>query len=241
MPSAFRFARWSLIAAALLPMAAHAAPAPRHPAPRPAAPSTWANRVAITPVGGHLLGNPAAAHKVVEYMSYTCPHCAHFEAESAAPLRAGPIASGKLSFEVRHLLRDGIDVTIAMLVNCGTPAQFFALHAKFLAAQPQWGATMQALPEDRIKAWSEGRMGEQFNKVATDLKFYPIAASAGVPMAKAQACLANQALFQRIAAQSQEAEKIGVKGTPSFTLDGALLADEHDWPSLQARLSAALK
>jgi hypothetical protein len=58
------------------------------------------------------MGNPQA-RRLVEYMSYTCPHCAHFEAESALALRNGPIASGKGSFEVRHLLRDPIDATIA--------------------------------------------------------------------------------------------------------------------------------
>ena len=231
MPSSPRFARWSLIAAALLPIAAHAAP--KHPAPKPAA---WGGRVALSPIGGHVLGNPAAAHKVVEYMSYTCPHCAHFEAESAAPLRAGPIAGGRYSFEVRHLLRDGIDVTMAMLANCATPAQFFALHAKLLAAQPQWSAIAQKLPEERTKAWAEGSMGEQFDKVATDLQFYPIAASAGVPQAQAKACLANKALFERLVGQTKEAQKIGVNGTPSFVLDGKLL-DAHDWAGLAPSLA----
>jgi len=208
MPSSTRFARWSLIAAALLPIAAHAAP--KRPAPKPAA---WGSRVALSPIGGHVLGNPAAPHKVVEYMSYTCPHCAHFEAESAAPLRAGPIASGRYSFEVRHLLRDGIDVTMAMLANCATPA-----------------------PEERTKAWAEGSMGEQFDKVATDLQFYPIAASVGLPQAQAKACLANKALFERLVGQTKEAQKIGVNGTPSFVLDGKLL-DAHDWAGLAPSLA----
>jgi hypothetical protein len=49
-----------------------------------------------------LLGNPRNAPvKLVEYISYTCPHCAHFEAESDAQLRIGFIATGKGSIEVR--------------------------------------------------------------------------------------------------------------------------------------------
>lgn len=240
MPFATRLSRWILGAALMAPVAAHAAPAPGHAAPHPAAASraapAWANRVGLSPVGGHVLGNPAAAHKVVEYMSYTCPHCAHFEEESAAPLRAGPIAGGKVSFEVRHLLRDGVDLAIAMLTNCAPPAQFFALHGKFLAAQPQWGATWQGLPEAQTKAWSEGRMSEQLNRVATDLRLYAIAASAGLPQPRAKACLADQALFQRLVAQSRETDTLHITSTPSFLLDGAVLDDAHDWASLRAKL-----
>ena len=239
MPSAARLlARWSLAAVLLLPMAGHAAPARHNPAPKPAA---WATQASITPVGGHLLGNRAAAQKVVEYMSYTCSHCAHFEAESAAPLRAGPITSGHVSFELRHFLRDGVDLTIAMLVNCAPPSQFFALHSQFLATQPQWGARWQGLPDAQTKAWSEGSLGEQLNKVATDLQLYPIAAKLGLSADKAKVCLANEAMFKRIVAQSEQAQKIGVNGTPSFTINGKLLANVHDWPSLQASLPHAQK
>jgi hypothetical protein len=49
----------------------------------------------MTSDGGHLVGNPGAAVKLVEYVSYTCPHCAHFEVEADAPLRLSFIASGK--------------------------------------------------------------------------------------------------------------------------------------------------
>ncbi len=38
----------------------------------------WTRTAAATPEGGYLIGNPAAATRIVEYASYTCPHCAHF-------------------------------------------------------------------------------------------------------------------------------------------------------------------
>ena len=72
----------ALVATALL--ATGAAPA-RKPAAKPA-PTTanWAATVTITADGSHLLGNPRAATRVTEFVSYTCPHCAHFTKESDA-------------------------------------------------------------------------------------------------------------------------------------------------------------
>lgn len=215
--------------------AAQAAPA------KPAASTgAWSAKTTISPVGGHIQGNPAATHKLVEYMSYTCSHCAHFEAETALPLRMGPVGGGQLSFEVRHLVRDPLDITIAMLTNCVPPVKFFPLHHKFLAQQDQWIATAQKLTEAQTKRWNEGQMPERMRAIAADLKFYEIAAGAGLSHAQADACFANEATLRRVIAQTKEAQELGATGTPSFTLDGKLL-DEHDWAGLQPKLAAALK
>jgi protein-disulfide isomerase len=109
------------------------------------------------PDGGHVVGNPNAPLKLVEYMSYTCPHCAHFEAEGAPALRIGMIASGKGSFEVRHLLRDPIDTAVALLTNCVPANRFFVLHEAFLMNQDHWLAPAYAAPKDQRSAGSRGR------------------------------------------------------------------------------------
>ena len=36
-------------------------------------------------------------------------------------------------------------------------------------------------------------------------------------------------------------QKYGLSGTPSFVLDGELLEDTHDWPSLEKRLNTVKK
>lgn len=214
---------------------------PAHLSAKPAAASgAWAAKVAVSPVGGHIQGNPAAAHKLVEYMSYTCSHCAHFEAETALPLRMGPVGGGQLSFEVRHLLRDPLDITVAMLTNCVPPVKFFALHHKFLAEQDKWIGIAQKLTEAQTKRWNEGQMPERMRAIASDLKFYDTVASAGLSHAQADACFANEATLRRVIAQTKEAQELGATGTPTFTLDGKML-EEHDWAGLQPKLVAALK
>jgi hypothetical protein len=67
----------------LVPAAAQAAPA-----------KDWSQTVTLTKEGAHVIGNPAAKTRLVEYVSYTCPHCAHFVAEGTAPLKAGWVSRG---------------------------------------------------------------------------------------------------------------------------------------------------
>ncbi|MET0251779.1 MAG: thioredoxin domain-containing protein, partial [Novosphingobium sp.] len=103
---------------------------------------TWNTTVTVTPAGTHVLGNPQARVKLVEHISYTCPHCAHFEQQADAPLRLTFIASGTGSIEVRHYVRDPVDMTVTLLTNCGPPAKFFLNHTAFLRSQAKWIAPL---------------------------------------------------------------------------------------------------
>ncbi len=246
--------RAALLVSAMLSLSLAATPARAETAPKPsaapkpsplakpsAASSAWMNKVVITPLGGHLLGNPEAETKLVEYMSYTCPHCAHFEEESALPLRMGYVATGRVSFEVRNLLRDPVDATVALLTHCVTPNRFFALHRKFLVEQPKWLAVAQGLNPEQTKRWGNGPMPLRLRAIAGDLHFYDMVAGTGLTRSQADACLANEPLLRKIAAQSQEAQTIGVNSTPSFVINGELLKDEHDWHALQPKLTPPAK
>jgi protein-disulfide isomerase len=57
------------------------------------APNKWLSTVTVTAKGAHVLGNPAAPKKVVEYLSYTCGHCADFEANESPAFKAAERAS----------------------------------------------------------------------------------------------------------------------------------------------------
>src|SRR5918993_6039985 len=77
------------------------------------------NTVVTEVAGAHRIGNPEAKVKLVEYVSYTCPHCAQFTRDADDRLKLAYIMPGNLSLEVRHLIRDPVDLTAVMLVNCG--------------------------------------------------------------------------------------------------------------------------
>ena len=204
------------------------------------APGNWNVRVEVTPSGSHVLGNPAAALKLSEYISYTCSHCANFDREASDRLRIYGIAQGKLSVEVRHLLRDPIDLTVAMLTNCGPPARFFANHTMFLRSQSRWMASANSATAAQQARWNAGSQKSRLQSIATDFGFFEIMAGRGYDRMTVERCLADPVMAQKLAAQTSEAERLGIDGTPSFLLNGELLAGTHDWASLKAQLDARL-
>jgi protein-disulfide isomerase len=198
----------------------------------------WNAAVAVTPSGSHQLGNPAAAVKLVEYISYTCPHCAAFETQADGPMRLAYVSAGKLQIEVRHYVRDPVDLTVAMLTNCGAPAKFFLNHATFLRSQATWIQPMtNSTPAQRAR-WSSGDMLTRRRAIASDFHMYEIMQSRGYERVAVDRCLADDAMAQRLAQQNVEADRLGVAGTPSFLLNGQMLYGTHDWSLLQPQLAA---
>jgi protein-disulfide isomerase len=205
------------------------------------APAPWTEKVSQSQVGGHLLGNPAAVRKVIEYMSYTCPHCALFEQESNPALANGYIADGKTSLEVRNFIRDPVDMTVALLARCGEPRSFFRRHKGLLASQRTWLGKASALGREGQAAWYQGDTNTRLKRIASDLGLYdelrrhsPLATDAQINV-----CLANKAEQNKVLAMTKFAtETVKVQGTPSFTLNGKLQADVYDWKSLEPLLAS---
>jgi protein-disulfide isomerase len=207
-----------------------------------AAPKTvgWNYTVTLTATGSHVLGNPAAKVKLVQYVSYTCPHCAEFEVQADGPLRLGYIASGKVSSELRHFLRDPVDLTAALLTNCGPKDRFFLNHAALMRSQKVWMPKVAAASTAQRTRWSSGTLSARARAVASDLKFYEIMAGRGYDRPSVDRCLGDVAMAQRLAKQTEEGDKLGVHGTPSFMLDGMMLIATHDWALLRPQLDARL-
>lgn len=218
-------------------LGALALPAAALPA-APAAAQNWNAQYVATPTG-HRVGNPDAPIQLIEYVSYTCPHCAHFESESEAELRYHYIHQGYVAVEVRHLLRNGLDVAIALAAECGPDDAFFDNHRMFLNTQDTWIAKARALSPEQQARWSAGTTPDQFRAMASDLDFYEMMEPRGVSRSQLDACLTDRARILEITAESEaNAAEYGVQGTPSFVVNGQLLDGVHAWPSLRQVLAA---
>ena len=210
-------------------------------AQKAAAPADWSNRVSQSQVGGHVLGNPAATQKIVEYMSYTCPHCAAFDQESDPALADGFISKGKTSLEVRNFIRDPLDMTVALLARCGEPRIFFRRHHGLLASQRTWMTKAGSLGREGQAAWYQGDINARLKRIASDLGLYdelrrhsPLATNAQI-----DACLANKAEQGKVLAMTKFAsETVKIEGTPSFTINGKLQANVYDWKTLEPLLAS---
>jgi protein-disulfide isomerase len=218
-----------------------ATPALAAPPRQAAAPGNWLNTVTRTPDDSYVLGNPAAKLKLVAYISYTCPHCADFEAESYAQLGIGMIAPGKGSYEIRPYLRNGLDIVAALLAECGPPSKFFGNTQMLLSTQRQWMAPINSLTDAQKARWDNPDFGTKMRAIAGDLGLYAIMQRRGYDRAALDRCLSDKALADRIAKHTQEAtEKDFVQGTPAFLLDGVPLAGTYTWEVLKPQIEARL-
>jgi len=203
-----------------------------------AAAGNWPATVSVQP-GGHTVGNPAAPVTLTEYVSYTCPHCAAFTRAGDGALQTGYVAPGRLKIEVRHLLRDPVDLTVAMLVNCGAPARVPQNHIAFMRAQPDWLPRVTDATAAQRARWTTGPDAARRRAIASDAGLYAIAEGRGIDRAAADRCLADEAKATRLAEASEAGWKVpGITGTPSFALNGTVLAGTHDWATLEWQLAA---
>jgi protein-disulfide isomerase len=222
----------ALLAVAAIALAAGpAAMASTEAEARRVAQRDWAAAIVATPEGGFRMGNPAAATRIVEYVSLTCPHCAAFSA-TGAPALVERVRSGRLSFEIRPYPLDVVAEVGAQLNRCAAPADAFALNDAILAGLEDMHARLRAVSQAELALVEVFSEGEQRQWIATTTGIDAIAARHGVDAAEARACLADQAGTDRIRAIKAAAESIGVQGTPSFTVNGALQQDVHDWSQL---------
>ncbi|MBC2653338.1 thioredoxin domain-containing protein [Novosphingobium flavum] len=209
------------------------------PLPTVAAPAgkTWADTVAATPEGGYRMGNPDAAIKIVEYGSLTCPHCAEFSEKGSATIRDQWVSSGRVSYEFRHFVRDGLDLTMGLLTRCGGPETYLPLTEQVFANQrtlfdslkgrdAQLNAAMSAPPGQRFGAISDAAgLGEFF-------------AARGIAVDQAKACLAKTDVAEQMAKQTTEqGEKLAIEGTPTFLINGEKIGTVT-WEEFKTRIEA---
>jgi protein-disulfide isomerase len=201
-----------------------------------AAKPAWLSTFSLSTVGGHIIGNPAAPKKLVEYASYTCGHCGTFETTEAPVLKSQYVANGKVSFEIRNLVRDELDLTAAMLARCGGKGRFFGNHRQLMATQAQWmddskitSATVAKLQADDLFGFMLG--------AHTELGLDKVMQVRGVTKAQAKVCLTDAAALKQILGMTDEATgPLGLTGTPSFLVNGKVV-DGHDLASLKPHLT----
>lgn len=196
----------------------------------------WSRTIVATPEGGFRMGNPAAPVKLVEYVSLTCPHCRQFAASGAPQLVDRYVRGGRVSFEIRPFPLDAVASMAAQLNRCAPPARAFALNDAILAGQEQWLGRLEALTDAQLGAL-EGLPEAQLRvRVAAITGLEGIAARHGIPAARVRTCLLDEVGARRLEAIKAAAERLGIAGTPSFTINGRVAQNVHDWAALEPLL-----
>ncbi|TZG24634.1 DsbA family protein [Sphingomonas montanisoli] len=222
---------------ALLPAASTAATVAKKPAPAKAA--NWVDTVNITPEGAYVIGNPAAKVKLVEYLSLTCPHCAHMAGEAMAPLKRDYIAKGLVSLEIRHAVRDGYDFAGSMLIRCQPRNAYLPSIEGLFATQAVWFEKAMAASND--PAFETMAPAAKMQFVAKAAGFDSYFAKRGMAPARFNACLADPKGQKALEDMADRAwNKESIPGTPAFRLNGEMLGSIASWSALEAKIKAAL-
>ncbi len=205
-----------------------------------AARTNWLATVRRTGEGAIVVGNPAARVKLVEYLSLTCPHCAEFSAAAMPPLQRDYIATGLVSLEVRHAVRDPLDFVASLLLLCEAPTMYLGSIEALFATQEDWFFRAQ-----------EATATPEFEALAPDRKIPALAKAAGFDgffasrglTPKAQAvCMASKAGQDRLAQMvSNSWDRDKVPGTPLILVNGVRREEVKQWAQLELLIKAALK
>jgi protein-disulfide isomerase len=204
----------------------------------------WSTIVSITPEGGFRMGNPDAPVKLVEFASMTCPHCREFEEQGGKALIDTYVKSGRVSYEFRNFVMNGIDLTASVLARCNGPAGFFGFTRQLFADQPQWVQSVQTADPAQLQAIEALPPGQKLPRLAELAGLKQWAALRGLPAAKADQCLASQAEVDKLVQmQSDAVANFEVSGTPSFLLNGEMLELEGGtplWTQVEGKLRDAI-
>ena len=197
----------------------------------------WTAVATPAPQGSYVIGNPKAKVKLIEYVSYTCPHCGHFTRDSAATLKGKMIASGSTSLEVRSSIHDRYDLVAATLARCSGPALFPKMHDLLFARQDEWLAKAVAFDATGGQDPVGKTQGEKMRTLANGAGLTDIAKAAGMTEPAIAACFATEASLTKTLAAAQAIQG-KIKGTPAFELNGTLI-EGADWAKLEPMLRAA--
>jgi len=222
-----------LLAAAAMPAAAAAPAGKAVPAQ-----ADWSRTVVATPEGGFRMGNPAAKVKLVEYGSLTCGHCATFAKDGMEPLVATYVRSGKVSYEYRTFILNGLDVAATLVARCGGPQRFFPVADKLYATQSQWKDRVKGLTDAQKQALNALPEEQRLGRLAELAGIPEIAAQHGIAPAEAKRCLGDRAAFDGLGKMNEAAVALGVDGTPIFFLNGTKIGP-HSWATLEPILREA--
>ncbi|MEO0386327.1 MAG: DsbA family protein [Pseudomonadota bacterium] len=152
-------------------------------------------------------GDASAPIEVVEYASFTCPHCASFHTDVYPQIRANFIETGKVRFVMREVYFDKYGLWAGMLARCGGEMRYFGIVDMIFVEQNRWLAPR---PDDR------GVIAELFS----------LGRRAGLTDDQMDACMNDQAFAEALVAEYQRnAEADNVRGTPSFKVNGRMVSN----------------
>ena len=152
-----------------------------------------------------VLGSDDAPVVLIEYASFTCPHCRTFHEDSFLKLKKNYIDSGQVKFIFREVYFDKYGLWAAMVARCSGSERYFGLVDLIFKKQDEW---------------TTGDVDEVVGKLER------IGKISGMSENQIQTCLQNNTKARALVEKYREnALEDSIKSTPSFIINGKLYSN----------------
>lgn len=143
------------------------------------------------------IGNERAPVVIDEYISLTCPHCAHFYLNTLPELEKQYVKTGKVKIIMHDYPLDGLSLKAAALARCMPPDMYFPFIQILYDNQPKWVGAPN--PEKILVQYA--RLG-------------------GLDEERAKSCINDQSIQSSIVEERQSAqETYDISSTPTFVFN----------------------
>lgn len=163
--------------------------------------SETATEIDTTGIVEMALGDKDAPVTVVEYSSFTCPHCATFHENVFPEIKKNYIDTGKVRFIYREAYFDKYGLWASLMARCGGEMRYFGISDILMKTQREWlaGGDPAAVVENLRK----------------------IGLTAGMTNESLDACFKDEDQVQALVAWYQENfTRDDMNSTPSFLING---------------------
>ena len=165
-------------------------------------------------------GEADAPLTVIEYASFTCPHCADFAEDQAVKIKRDFVDTGKVKFISRDVYFDRYGLWASMIARCD-PQRYFGVKELIYAQQREWIGS-----------------GQDPVQIANNLR--KIGKTAGLSEERLDQCLNDQESAEELVAWFQQnMEEHDISGTPSLVI-GDELVENQTYEKLKAIIEEKL-
>ena len=165
------------------------------------------------------LGSKDAKVTVNEWFSLTCTHCAEFQKTTFPTVKKELIETGRVRYVWHDFPLDQVALMAAMVARHLPPERYEPFISTLLATQDRWAFTRGVNSTEELAKY---------------------AALAGMPRQAFDAAINDTALKTAILATQDDADKtLHVNSTPSFIINGKLLAGAVAYPAFLQAVDAA--
>lgn len=189
--------------------------------PVPAITSAPAEASPAVRQSANTLGDPNAPVKIIEYADFQCPYCRLYWQDTEKQIIDQYVKTGKAYYEYRSVgayLGEESQASAEGAYCAGDQGKFWEYH------------------DTLFSNWTGENVGD-----FTPAKLKQYAASVGLDQVAFEQCLSSGKMADRVQQDLQNAQRDGIKGTPSFLINGTMVEGAQPFSVFQQAIERALQ